>query len=274
MTTHTLFCRRLPGRLLALLLAILLTFPSAAWADESAAAEFYSQATAAYQQGDYQKAADLLDLAFGAHPDLVYKYNRILALQALGAFDTALAELNTMYGPMKADSQNRFDDIEQIKTQIEAAIRARDTDKAPTDPPDPPPEQPAPSSDAAGPNIPAIALMGGGGLLLTTGLLFATAIFLPEDVKECLGLGTSVDCEDLIEDHGTAADSQDHAREVQTTHQIAAVSLISAGAIAAGIGVVLFVLDKDDDESTGVSSMRFTPYVTHEGGGAAVQFRF
>ena len=93
------------GRALAVLIAVALSMPSVAWAGPAEeAAEYYSQATTAYQSGDYLKAADLLDLAFGKNPDLVYKYNRILALQAAGDYDKALADLNAMYSPMKADA--------------------------------------------------------------------------------------------------------------------------------------------------------------------------
>lgn len=273
---------------MALLLTIMIALPATAWADEAAAAaaEYYSQATTAYQQGDYRKAADLLDLAFGAKPDLVYKYNRILALQALEDYETALTELNAMYGPMNADRNARFDDIEQIKAQLEAAVAAQQTDTS-TEPdpvvePDPvEPIGPAPPP-RDGPNIPAIALIAGGGAVLATGVLFATAILLPGDVRECLGdKETPSNCESYIAEGNTQAQALVEARHVRRTHRIAAVSLMSAGAIIAGVGVVLLVLDGSNSTasaqapmSAGLDSLRVAPYVSHDGPGAMLQLRF
>lgn len=278
MKTQPLF-----GRLLALMLAILLTVPAAAWADDGAdaATEYYNQATVAYQQGDYQKAADLLDLAFGSNPDLVYKYNRILALQALGDFDTALAELNTMLGPMKADSKHRFDDVDDIKTQIEAAIKARDDAKNP--PPDDttPIEQP-PEPAKSGPNYLGIGLLAGGGLVAATGVLFITAVLLPSSVKECLGIQASPNCDEYRDAGGddeiSAEEAQKDARSVQNTHKIAAVSLLAGGVVIAGVGAILLIMDgggaEDPPQSAGLDSLRFSPYITQDGAGAAMQLRF
>jgi hypothetical protein len=287
MTSHSLF-----SRLLAVLIAITIALPSAAWADDAAAAaaEYYNQATLAYQQGDYQKAADLLDQAFGKNPDLVYKYNRILALQALGDYKTALAELNTMIGPMKADGQNRFEDVEQIQAQLEAAVAAQTDDPNPEGDPIEEPDPVAPVEK--GPNYLALGLIGGGIALLGTGIVFVTGVLLPRDVKTCLGLLADSDgCEDyfdslgdddepfIIEDEGrpprpgTIEDAEEFARDTVGTHQVVAVTLMAGGAVIGAVGAILLVLDSGS-EAPPAQSVQFFPVVGPDRVGAGLQLRF
>ncbi len=268
MTIHTLL-----GRLLAFALAIMLTVPATVWADAATATEYYNQATVAYQQGDYQKAADLLDKAFGADTDLVYKYNRILALQALGDHEKALSELNTMYGPMKADDQNRFEDIDDIKGQLESSIQAKQN-AAVVEEPDVVIEEPAPAAKK-GPNIPAFALMGAGALLLGTGGLLSTGVFVPGEIRDCLD-GNCTDVQAFEDPPMTRDEAIDHSESVQTTHRIAAVSFLAGGAIVGAVGVVLLVLDSGDEprESVGLDSLQLSPVFSHDGVGAAAHFRF
>ena len=274
MTMQTVY-----ARLVAFALALLIAVPAPLWAQdpEAQAADYYNQATLAYQKGDYQAAADLLDLAFGTKPDLVYKYNRILALQALGDYETALADLNAMYGPMKADAEKRFEDIDQIKEQLEASLAARQGDDT-TDPngsSDANLSGTAPKKDP--PNYLAFGLIGGGGILMITGTLFATAALLPKAAKECLGIGSDTDCRNWRERQGFVAttsddDVQEDAKSVQTTHQVASIALLGVGAIAAGVGV--FLLVTDGKKKKGGATTMIAPYVAGDGGGAVLQMRF
>lgn len=266
MTIRTVF-----ARLLSLLLVVSLTFPATVWAQDDGAAKaaaYYDEAATAYQQGDYRKAAELLDLAFGAQPDLVYKYNRILALQALGEHELALTELNAMYTPMKADSQNRFEDIDDIKAQLEAAIAERKPVEEPTE--EPPIEPPA-VVEKPQPNYLAWGLIGGGVLVGSVGGLFLSGLLMPAQAGKCLKVFPYKNS-----DEGCGDITRDDAKATQIKQGIAGLSMVGVGLAATGVGVVLLLKPgkKAEAESTGLDSLRLAPYVIHQGAGATFQLRF
>jgi tetratricopeptide (TPR) repeat protein len=99
-----------------------------AFAGEQEAKEFYSQAKDAYQAGDFARAADLLERAYAEDPNLIYQYNRILALQGMEKYKEALRVLDIYENPMKEDG--RFDDVAEIRAQLEEAIAEQTGDDA------------------------------------------------------------------------------------------------------------------------------------------------
>lgn len=121
--------RSFGARLLSTCLALLLTLtPTLVFADVETAQEYYRQASEAYQNGDLERAADLLERAYAEDPNLVYQYNRILALKGMSRFKQALRVLEIYENPMKDDEQNRFSDIEEIKSDLEAAIEKKNAE--------------------------------------------------------------------------------------------------------------------------------------------------
>lgn len=274
------------ARSLALLMTAALSFPaSAAFADPQRAAEYYDQASEAYQSGDLRTAADLLDQAFAEDPDLVYKYNRILALQGLGDYENALAELKALYAPMKADPEARFDDIDQIKAQLESSIAAREADQAP----DTEAGETATESDvtlgeeASAPkksNVPAYALLGGGALAVGVGVLFGTGQLMPAAARQCVGVPPGPQqCDDYArEKQLTESDARAKADDVRTVHVITAISLYSVGAVLGAVGLVLLLSDGGSADasstSTGLDSLQVAPMIGANAGGAMLQLRF
>ncbi|MGM0557182.1 MAG: hypothetical protein ACQEVA_12440 [Myxococcota bacterium] len=91
-----------------------------AFAGEEQAKEYYSQAKDAYQAGEFTRAADLLERAYAEDPNLIYQYNRILALQGMEEYKEALRVLDIYENPMKEDG--RFDDVAEIRAQLEESI--------------------------------------------------------------------------------------------------------------------------------------------------------
>ena len=177
-------------RVTALLLAITLGLaPTLALAgDAKVAIKFYEDAQVAYGNGEYDRAAELLFQAYQEDPNLVYQYNRVLALQAAGKLELALDTLNTFYPLMRDDPQKRFEDIAEIRTSLEEAIAARKAQPEPkTDPkpdpttPDPvvtpPPTEPV---EEGGNDILAWSLIGVGVVALGVGTLYITGTMLPE----------------------------------------------------------------------------------------------
>ncbi len=79
----------------------------------------YEAATQAYGEAKYREAADLLAKAFVYDNNLIYQYNRILALQANGDYAEALKELEFYEDIMKEDNEQRFTDVPQIKVKLQ-----------------------------------------------------------------------------------------------------------------------------------------------------------
>src|SRR5690606_22327447 len=107
----------------------LLATPTMAFAQDDArarATQFYEQASEAYSQGHFARAIDLLERAFAHDQNLVYKYNQILAHQGLGQYEEALRILDIYAEPMESDG--RFDDIMDIRAQLEEAIAEKDAE--------------------------------------------------------------------------------------------------------------------------------------------------
>lgn len=282
------------ARLIATLLMVGLSLPSMVFADPQKAAEYYQQATEAYQNGDLESAADLLNKAYAEDPDLVYQYNRILALQGLGKYEEALQVASALEAPMKADPQNRFEDIAEIKAQLQAQVekqRQAQTDTTTTDATtannntdttveDQTTIQPEPS----GPPILAYALLGAGGALLVPGVLFVTGILMPSDAADCLGIGGSAQgdaCEAFAEARGAEPSVEtgtSEAKDVQKLHAALAIAFLTTGVLTAAAGAIVLALSGGGGSAAlpveEPGAFTVAPYVAGDGGGAVIQFRF
>ena len=89
------------------------------------AADYYEQAAQAYAEGNFERAAELLHRAFAHEPNLIYKYNEILALLGSGDYQSALDILDTYREPLAADG--RFDDVDELEEELleaQAAVEA------------------------------------------------------------------------------------------------------------------------------------------------------
>ena len=186
------------SRTLATLLCVALCLPAFAWADPAKANEFYEQAAVEYEKGNYDNAAELLYRAYAEDTNLIYVYNRILALQAGGRLNDALRELKVYENRMMNDSGKRFEDIQDIKAGLEKRIEARekedpevkdpevkdpdvkDPDVKDPDVKDPEIKDPGTVEPASsgGPGVIGWSLMGGGAVVAGVGFLFSTGVLL------------------------------------------------------------------------------------------------
>ncbi len=281
-------------RSLALLVFLAFLAPMSAFADPATAAEYYEQATQAYQDGDLEKAEDLLNKAYAEDPDLVYQYNRILALDGLGRYEEALQVASALEAPMKADPDNRFEDIGAIKADLQGKVdrqRAEAETETETET-----EIETASGEieietetetetgSSGPNVLAIGLMAGGGALVIPGVLFLSGLTMPGLAADCLGIAPREENPDACaqwnaENRGGEADiatGQSEAEALATTHGIVGVSLVAVGAIAAGVGLVLFLMDGGGESNAAPPNSAFlvAPYIGEDGGGATLRVRF
>lgn len=278
------------SRLIAASLATLLVLPPAvAFAGPEEAAEYYKQASEAYESGEYARAADLLERAYAEDPNLIYQYNRVLALQALGRYDEALKLLDLYENPMMEDG--RFNDIKEIRAEIEQAKAEQEAEaaaatvgpKAATaggvdpdaaagslDDPAVTVTKTEPAGDE--PNYLGWSLVGGGALLMGTGALFGSGLLLGDvaDRRDCLETSSRAEC------YGEFSDPQQQYnddKDTWETHQTLTLVFLGVGAATAiGGGVVLFLDDGGDDAQA--TRLELTPYATGDGGGGAVRLDF
>ncbi|GEM_PF-6695306 len=185
--------------ILSLLLIFLIAFPTTAFADAATAQVFYESAANEYGKGNYGKAAELLYKAYVNDANLIYAYNRILALQADKQYTAALKELEVFEKQMMNDSEKRFEDVPEIKSKLQAQVetavnvkkdpvvknKTKDDDnktKKKDDKDDktvtPPSETGMNSSQVAG-----LTIAGGGAIILGVGILFVTGELLDPDLK-------------------------------------------------------------------------------------------
>lgn len=290
---NTMFLR---NRLVAAVLATSMVVPSLAWAAPEKAAEYYQQASAAYQRGDLREAADLLERAYAEDPDLVYQYNRVLALEGLKDFDESLRVLNIYADPMRQDSRQRFTDVDAIKTRLQESValkkkadeeelqRQKDTKGDP----DPKPiEEPVAVAPASSTPWLAIGLIAGGGVALGAGALFGSGLLVSNElddtqcVKDNLDLGFSgdavfADCpyEDEVSTFSARKTSYDNDVAAIETQQTLAIVFLSAGAVLAVSGIVVWALDDGGAESNPPMTAQITPWIGGGGAGATFDVSF
>lgn len=285
-------------RLIAFALATSMVMPSVAWAAPEKAAEYYQQASAAYQRGDLREAADLLERAYAEDPDLVYQYNRVLALEGLKDFDESLRVLNIYADPMREDSRQRFTDVDAIKKRLEENLalkkkaeeeelqrqkdaKAQDIKTDETKKIEDPVVAPASSTPWL-----AIGLIAGGGVALGAGALFGSGLLVGEQlddtqcVKDNLDLGLSGDAvfancsyEDSVTFSAKKKAYDDDVASIET-QQTLAIVFLSAGAVLAVSGIVVWALDDGGAESNPPMSAQITPWIGGGGAGATLDVSF
>ena len=252
---------------------LLLLVPTTAMGDQQQvddadqALQYYQDAGEAYQQGEYERAAELLERAWERDEQLVYRYNQILALEGAGHYDRAL-ELLDDYQPKLADHDD-FGDIDEIRSDLEEAIALRDAEEADDDTTDKidPPDDVEPVDQPA--NVLAWSLTGGGAALFSTGLLLSTGVFI----------GDTIDRIETAADDGVQAvyddtdyDPDDDLGTLRTHRWLAAGMLIGGAAIGATGAVMLYSTpDSDPDAHTQVT---LRPMVDIFSAGAMLEARF
>lgn len=251
-------------RLLALLIsASLLGTPTMAFAQDDArarATQFYEQASEAYSQGHFARAIDLLERAFAHDQNLVYKYNQILAYQGLGEYEEALRILDIYAEPMESDG--RFDDIMEIRAQLEEAIAEKDAavveaPKGGENTEETPVEAPAieapPEVEDAQPNVLAWSLIGAGGVALAGGALVGSGLLIGDTIER---VENSTTPETYQQVYAGEFNREDDLNTVQTHKNITA-GLLIGGVVLGAAGTTLLVLapraDRDDSATLSIS---------------------
>ena len=239
--------------------------------DEEVAAEYYEEASQAYESGEFDRAADLLGRAFERDPNPVYRYNEILALQGAGNYERALALVDEFEEDLHQVSSK--EDITEIRAELNEAIDARDAERRAAEKanePDEPAgiEPPPASDDAEGSNLLAWSLIGSGGAALGAGLFFGSGLLIADDVDR---LEQSADGDDIYTD---SEFSYDDDRSTLRTHRILSGALLAGGFVAAATGTTMLILGGGSDTDTGVSSLRIEPTFGADGAGALLGGRF
>lgn len=278
-------------KFLSLCLAGALILPAGtAFADDAAdAAAYYQQASEAYQAEDYTRADELLARAYAKDPDLIYQYNRVLANQAKGDFEAALAILDTYQAQMLADPDARFTDIPEIRAKLEKAqakaaakreARAR-AQQAPVTVPAPPAEAPSVDEGMSTSQILGWSLVGVGAVGLGASALFGSKVLI-SDIDERFDCERANKTGCYSEFGDSAAQDKQFEEDVDTWDTHNALTWVSLGVGAAALvgGGVLLYLDAqrgeapDESVAAGGTQLQWTPYVSADGAGATFNFSF
>ncbi|MFB6373881.1 MAG: hypothetical protein ABEN55_12405 [Bradymonadaceae bacterium] len=275
-----------PSNLCALIFALsFVCGPTTAVAGPDQARKYFKQAKQAYTEGDYERAAALLEKAYAEEPNLTYQYNRIRALEGAGDYEGALEVLNNYEQPM-LDAQG-FEDIKDIKKSLQKKVEKE---------PEPTEEETAnlrEASDKSGGSSGDGAADGSGetaedgsadetsggsggtmrilgwsltGVGIASGLtagLFGSTLLLPKPAREAL---TNPD-----------KPLQGTAKKQVEAHRTMTIVFGSVGAAALiGGGVILLTQPSGSGGSSSTAALdpRVTPFVSRDGGGATLQLRF
>jgi hypothetical protein len=278
------------ANILSLVLTLLLVAPpGVAFAGAEEAREFFKEAKQAYGSGEYEKAASLLKKAYAEEANLTYQYNRVRALEGAGKYTKALEVLETYEKPML--EAKGFEDVPKLKASLEkkvekdpddteAADSLRDdseeegdaeqtaddagTAVAETDTGDEATTTSRSSSNRKTMQALGWGLTGVGIGALTVGSLYGSMMLLPS------GIRTKVQ-----NNEGLSPDQ----RSRFNTHRTMSAVFLSVGAAAAiGGGVVLLTQGGQSDSGTQtaahIEDPTVAPFVSRDGGGAVLNFRF
>lgn len=237
-----------------------------AFAANDKAIEFYEQAQVAYGNKNYKEAADLLEKAFAQEPDLIYMYNRILALRAAGDPTESLRLLNLYEDPMIGDKQKRFSapELAQVRQALESeAKKATKPDPKPDPVVTPDPDatvvvkdpdsgdgtvkDPGSVTTNTPSNTVPYVLWGLGGASLVGGVLFGSGALLPSD--------ENLNTQQKNDDYNSALSTQKYLTG----------GLLGVGVVLGVVGVVLY-----DSGGSDATSVRLAP----TSNGARVSVRF
>ena len=246
------------ARLTASALALLLIFPaSLATAGPEEAREYFKQAKQAYTNGEYEKAASLLEKAYSEEANLTYQYNRIRALEGAGQHAKALEVLKTYEQPM-LDAKG-FEDVPKLKKSLQKKVSA---EKGEGETEEEAPEMKetkrtestaTTTSGGKGMKILGWTLAGLGVASGGTGIVFGTGALLPKNFSE-----------------------EQQQQQITMTIVFGSVGL---GALIGGGVILLQELGGGHAESEMARSaprnnVRLAPFFSGDGAGANLQVRF
>ncbi|MFW5966607.1 MAG: tetratricopeptide repeat protein [Persicimonas sp.] len=278
-----------PTRFLTVVLTCALTLPpSLAFAGPEEANEYYEESARAYEEGEFDRAAELLERAYEEDQDLIYQYNRILALQADGEHEEALEVLDEYEEPLREDG--RFDDIGEIGDELEQAQARIEAGESEEDQQVDQPREISDEQEGAGtsPSTGQIAgwsLTGAGGVFLGMGALFGSTLLIPKvaDRQACMADQGNTYKSVCYENSGleTEDERQQQFRDDRTTWQthqtMTWISLGIGTAAALGGGALLLFNSSnggDADQASLAPELQIAPYATADGAGGQLRISF
>lgn len=241
------------------------------------AAEYYQEAAELYVDGQFDRAAELLDLAFSHDPDLIYRYNQILSYQGLGDYERALEMLAEYEEAMKEDE--RFDDIGEIRGELESAIAAIEEEEAARRAEREEKEgleaiglPPGDKKEEESSNTLGWALVGTGGATVAGGLFFSSGFLVRDRIDRLEQTRTPTDAQEIYGDSPyNRLDDLDTIR----THQQLTIAFLAGGVVLTSAGSFLLWRNRGEDTApANASSLHLQPSIGADGAGAQIIGRF
>ena len=250
------------------------------------AADYYREASQAYANGEFERAADLLHRAFSHDADLIYLYNQVMALMGMGDYDKALDRLAEYEQPLLDDE--RFEDIEELRVEIEDYIAAKKEEEQRAKERRAEQEQleeerraqkeAALEDDIGAPyeeeesNALGWGLAGTGAATLATGLFFSSGVLIADHIDRLEGSRTPED-ERTVYD-GMSFERDDDLSTLRTHRVLSALFLSSGVALTISGGVLLKGGNSSEPDTIEGLSLRLTPTLSTDRIGAALRGRF
>ncbi len=247
------------------------------------ATDYYQEASQAYANGEFERAADLLNRAFAHDADLIYLYNQVMALMGVGDYDRALKLLAEHEQSLLDDE--RFDDIAELRTELEDYLAAREEQerraeeqRAQREQEQQAQEQAALEEDMDAPfeeeesNSLGWGLAGSGAATLATGLFFGSGILVSDHIERIEGSRTPDDERAVYDD--VSFDRDDDLSTLRT-HRVLSAVFLSSGVILTATGGVLLKRGSDSESGTGEGlTLRLKPTLSTDRVGAVLRGRF
>ena len=230
-TTHpsgsSWLTRRSP---LALILLLGVSRPALAEDPEQRAAALFEQSAAAYEAGDLDRAAELLERAYALDPDPTLLYNLARTYEGLGRLEAAVSSYRKFLeqSPEASDRGAIEKRIQTLEAQIAERQRLLDERRSQSPPPteDASPARGSSPETRSGSTVPWIVAGAGGVVLIAGGVLGVLA----------------------TREHRAAEDDPSfmRAQELATRAEnlaLAANIAFAVGGVAAAVGLTWGVID-------------------------------
>ena len=232
------------------------------------ALDYYAQAGEAYEEGQFERAAELLERAYDHDERLVYRYNQILALEAAGDYDAALALVEDYQD--KLDDHEDFEDIAEIRGELEEAVEPDEPEEQ--DDVEEVDEQIEPADEPReAPNLVGWSLVGGAGASLAGGLVVGSGVLIGDTVDRLESAGDQG--EDAV--YGDTDYSRDDDLSTLRTHRWLTAGLLVGAAALGGAGAAVLWSDRQGgDDAAARGGVQLHPTVDIDSVGAMFTFDF
>ena len=235
--------------------------------DPNDAEQLSGAAVTAFNDGDFETAADLFEKAYAVDPDPNYLFNIGRVYEELGNIDKAIEFYERFVGERGVALESRQFANERLKVLKEIQATTKEPEEQPEGPVDPTEPEPEPEPEDEGPTKKQKTFRLTGGVLLGVG----GAALITGGVLGGLASGQRNEAEDLANPLEERLQAKSDAEDLALG---ADISFAAGGALAV-TGAVLLVLGfVKKDNGAKADKAAFAPSIGRDRAGLVMQYRF